>query len=133
MQTLKARYRRSSWFMPAFAVALGVLLMAAQWIGGDPQAGLFSLGIMVVFAVLIVVAAGRSGTAAIMRRPAVDERARSIDLAATAITGVVLITVLIGAFVYEIAKGQDPSPYAQLGALAGLTYLIALVVLQRRG
>ena len=62
MQTLKARYRRWSWFMPAFAVALGVLLMAAEMIGGDPQAGLSAwLGIMVVLAGLIVAAAGRSG------------------------------------------------------------------------
>ena len=132
MQTLRARYRRSSWFIPAFAVALGVVMLVAQWIGGDLIGGVVSLGIMTGFAGVIVVAANYSGTAAIMRRPAVDERARSIDLGATAATGGVLIVVVLAAFIYETARGQNPSPYSQLGAVAGLTYLIALVVLQRR-
>jgi hypothetical protein len=133
MQTLRARYRDSSWFVPMFAVGLGVVMLIAEWIGGDPKGGVVSLGIMVVFAALIVVAAGHSGTAAIMRRPAVDERARSIDLAATAFAGVVLIVAVLVAFVYELAKGQDASPYTQLGALAGVAYLFALIVGQRRG
>ena len=38
-----------------------------------------------------------------------DERFRQIDLAATAITGVVLITVVIGAFLVEVARGHDGS------------------------
>ncbi len=38
----------------------------------------------------------------------------------------------LGAFIYELARGQDASPYTQLGAVAGVSYLVALVVLQRR-
>ena len=54
-------------------------------------------------------------------------------LAATAITGVVLITVVIGAFLVEVARGHDGSPYAGLGAIAGIAYLVAVAVLRVRG
>jgi hypothetical protein len=114
MQTLKDTYRRSRWVMPAFALVLGAVFMAAQWIGGDATGG-------------------RSGAIAIMRRPARDERARNIDLAATAFAGIVLITVILVAVMVQFARGEDPSPYAQLGAVGGVAYLVALVGMQRRG
>ena len=39
MQTLQARYRRSSaGSFRLFAVALGVVMFVAQWIGGDLSA-----------------------------------------------------------------------------------------------
>ena len=133
MQTLRDTHRRSRWFMPAFALALGVVFFVAQWIGDDPGGGLVSLLIMAAFAAVLVVLEGRSGAVAIMRRPARDERTRSIDLAATAFAGVVVITVVIAAVMVQLARGESPSPYAQLGAVAGVAYLVALVAMQRRG
>lgn len=62
-----------------------------------------------------------------------DERFRQIDLAATAITGVVLITVVIGAFLVEVPREHDGSPSAGLGAIAGIAYLVAVAVLRVRG
>jgi len=47
--------------------------------------------------------------------------------------GFVLITVVIGAFLYEIADGQDGEPYSQLGAIAGVAYVIALIAGRLRG
>jgi membrane protein YdbS with pleckstrin-like domain len=133
MQTLRDTYRRSRWLMPTVALALGVVFFVAQWIGDDPSGGLVSLAIMAVFAAVLVLLEGRSGAVAILRRPARDERARSIDMAATAFSGIVLITVVIAAVMVQLARGEDPSPYAQLGAVAGVAYLVALVVMQRRG
>jgi hypothetical protein len=51
-----------------------------------------------------------------------------IDLRASALAGFVLILVVIGAWLYEIASGEDGSPYSQLGAVAGVAYVLALVV-----
>ena len=133
MQTLRDTYRRSRWLMPAVALALGGVFLVAQWIGGDPTGGLISFAIMAGFAAVLVLLEGRSGAVEIMRRPARDERARTIDLAATAFAGVVLITVIIAAVMVQLARGEDPSPYAQLGAVGGVAYLIALVAMQRRG
>jgi hypothetical protein len=133
MQTLRDTYRRSRWFMPAFAVALGVVFLGAQWIGGHSGAGLVSLAVMTGFGAIILALEGRSGTAAIMNRPARDERARSLDLAASAFAGIVVITILIVAVMVQLARDENPSPYAQLGAAGGIAYLVALVVMQRRG
>ena len=44
-----------------------------------------------------------------------------------------LITVVIGAWLYEMANGQDGEPYSQLGAVAGVAYVIALAVGRARG
>jgi len=123
---------RSKWFQPALAVALGVVFFAALWIGGDPRNGAYSLLIMVGLAAVILFG-GRSETIRGLRGDGKDERFRQIDLAATAIAGIVVITAILGAFVVEVARGEDGSPYAQLGAIAGVAYLVAVVVLRLRG
>jgi hypothetical protein len=51
-----------------------------------------------------------------------------IDLRATSLAGFVLITVVIGAFLYEIANGEDGEPYSQLGAIAGVAYIVGVVL-----
>ena len=123
---------RSKWFQPAVAVALGLLIFAAIWIGGDPRTAVYSLLIMVGFAAVILFG-GRSETIRGLRGDGRDERFRQIDLAATAIAGLVVITAIIVAFLVEVARGEDGSPYAQLGAIGGLAYLVAIVVLRIRG
>jgi len=43
-----------------------------------------------------------------------------------------LVSVIIGAFVVELARGHDGNPYGWLGAVGGVTYLVAIVVLRLR-
>lgn len=123
---------RSKWFQPLVAVGLGVLFLAAMWIGGDPRTGLYSLAVLVAFGVLILFG-GRSETVRGLRGDGRDERFKQIDLAATAIARLVLITVIIGAFLVEVARGHDGSPYSALGAVAGVAYLAAVAALRLRG
>jgi len=123
---------RSKWFQPAFSLVLGALLFTALWIGGDLRGAVYALLLMVAFAAVILFG-GRSETIRGLRGDGKDERFRQMDLAATAIAGLVVITAIIGAFLVEVARGEDGSPYAQLGAIAGLAYLVAVVVLRWRG
>jgi hypothetical protein len=123
---------RSKWLVPGFSVALGFVYLAVQWANDDPGGGLVSLAIMVAFAAALVAFSGRSGVVEVMRHPRADERSAMLDLRATALAGVVVITAIIVAVFYELATGGDPSPYAWLGALGGVAYLVALFVLQRR-
>jgi hypothetical protein len=44
----------------------------------------------------------------------------------------VLITVIIGAFLVEVARGEDGQPWSQLGAVGGVTYIIAVALLRWR-
>jgi hypothetical protein len=126
------RIARSKWFVPLFAVALGVVVFVAQWIGGDPRSGLVSLAIMAGFGALVLFG-GRSETIRGLRGDGRDERFRQIDVHATAIAGLAVITAIIVAFVVELARGHDGSPYGWLGAIGGLSYLAAVVALRLRG
>ena len=126
------RIARSKWFLPLFSVALGTVIFAAQWIGGHPLGGLASLAIMTAFGGLVLLG-GRSETIRGLRGDGGDERFRQMDLHATALSGLVVIVAIIVAFVVEMARGHDGSPYTWLGAIAGLTYLIAIVIFRLRG
>jgi hypothetical protein len=123
---------RSRWLLPVFSVCLGLVMLGAQWIGGHPLSGLGSLAIMAAFAALVLFG-GRSETIRGLRGDGRDERFRAMDVKATAFAGVCTIAAIIGAFVVEIARGESGSPYFELGAIAGISYLLAIVMLRVRG
>jgi hypothetical protein len=52
---------------------------------------------------------------------------------ATALAGLAVITAVIIAFLVELARGHDGSPYAWLGAIGGVTRLVAIVMFRIRG
>ena len=129
---MEMQVTRSKWFLPLFSVALGFVMLAAMWIGGNPSTGLQSLAIMTVFGALILLG-GRSETVRGLRGDGRDERFRQIDIHATALAGIVVLTSIIVAFIVEVARGHDGNPYGQLGAIGGLAYLVAIAFMRWRG
>ena len=123
---------RSKWFLPGFTVAMGAVILVAEWIGGDPGSGLGSLAIMATFGAVVLLG-GRSETIRGLRGDGKDERFRQIDIHATAIAGITVISAIIIAFIVEVARGHDGSPYTWLAAVAGITYLVAVAVFRLRG
>ena len=91
------RIAKSKWLVPLFSVALGVVVFVAQSIGGDPKSGLGSLAIMTAFGALVLFG-GRSETIRGLRGDGRDERFRQIDIHATAVAGLAVITAIIVAF-----------------------------------
>jgi len=126
------RVTSSKWFVPLFCVALGIVVFAAQWVGGDPGSGLESLAIMTGFGALLLFG-GRSETIRGLRGDGRDERFRMIDIHATALAGLAVILAIIVAFIVELAKGHSGNPYGWLGAIGGVTYLAAIIVFRIRG
>ncbi len=122
---------RSRWWMPLFSLGLGTAMFVAFVIGGDPGGGVFSFGVMAALAALFFFG-GRSETLRGLGGPGRDERWASIDLRATMFAGTVVLTVIIGAFMWEIANGDDGTPYSQLGALGGVAYIAAVAFLRWR-
>ena len=123
---------RSRWFVPLFAVAAGLILFGAQAVGGHPGSGAVSLGIMAAFGAVILLG-GRSETIRGLRGDGRDERFQRIDIHATAFAGTVVIVAIIVGFAVELAKGHDGNPFTWLGALGGLAYLAAIVIMRLRG
>ena len=120
---------RRRWFMPAFCLFLGALIFGAFWIGDDPGRAPRPRGVLVAVAPF---GGRRSRRIAGISWPGRDERWERIDLAATAISGVVIITAIIVAWLVEVARGNDGSPYTELGALGGLAYVLAVALLRWR-
>ena len=107
-------------------------MFAAQWIGGDARSGLISFAALAVFGLLILFG-GRSETVRGLRGDARDERFRTMDIHATVVAGVAVISTLIVVWLVELARGHDGSPYGQLMAVGGLAYLGAIVFMRWRG
>jgi hypothetical protein len=123
---------RSKWFVPGFCVAAGAAMLAVSWAGGHLGAGLYALGFMAGFGLLLLLLAGRSETVRglTFRR---DERFAQMDLKATAVTGLVLVITVIVAWFVEIAHGQNGHPYDWLAAVGGVSYILAVAIFRWRG
>jgi drug/metabolite transporter (DMT)-like permease len=122
----------SKWTIPAFSVAMGVVLLGANIAGHQLVLGLWSLGIMVLFGAAVLLG-GRSETVRGLRGDGRDERFAMLDLQATAMAGLALIIAVIVAFIVEVARGHSGEPYDWLGAIGGLAYLAAVIVFRVRG
>ena len=126
------RIQRTRWFMPAFSLFLGALMLVAFWIGDALAAGLGAFAVMVAVAAFLFFGSRRSETIAGIGGPARDERWEKIDVHATAMAGGVLVITIIGAWLVEVARGGDGSPYTQLAAVSGVAYILSVAFLRWR-
>lgn len=93
--------------------------------------GVFGLLVMLGVAVLFVLGSRRSETLAGLRDRR-DERINYHDAMASLAAGMTVLLAVLVMFMVEIAQGKDGSPYAALGALGGVAYVVALVYLRYR-
>lgn len=119
------------WSVPALGLAIGVAYLVAASASGRPGLGAAMFGIMAAFSAAIVLASRRSETVRglLDRR---DERITGIDVHATAFAGVAVIFALLIGFLVQLARGRSTAPYDWLAAVAGLSYIAAVVVLRMR-
>jgi drug/metabolite transporter (DMT)-like permease len=129
---MRREWTRSRWWMPAVSLVLGGLVLAAMWIGGNRDDGLRAFALFVALAALFAFG-GRSETLRGLGGPGRDERWQMIDLRASAFAGFVVIVVLTGSWLWELAHGEDGDPYSQIMAKGGLSYLLAIAFLRWRG
>ncbi len=122
---------RSKWFLPSFSLVLGLVVLAASWLGGHPAEGAISLAVLAAFGLFFLLA-GRSETIRGLRGDGRDERFAQIDLQATAAAGLAVLVALIVAWLVATARGQSGSPYDWLLAISGLTYALAVAYFRWR-
>jgi hypothetical protein len=122
---------KTKWFLPLFFLVLGFVFLGALWAGGDRRGGFEALAVMAALGVLILVG-GRSELIRGLRGDGRDEYWQRIDIHATVLAGNVAIGLIIGMCVWEWAHGRDGTPYAQLGAITGVAYIVAVGVLRWR-
>ncbi len=129
-------YARTAGHRTAAAAILAVgggALAVATWISGDPG---LALGLVVFYAVAGGVAylwAGRDSDIGAIIRAGGDERQRSLDRDATALSGLAMaLAAIIGTIVSVARHDGDPGGYGAICVVGGATYAASLVVLKRR-
>jgi hypothetical protein len=119
------------WATPATAALFGSGYFAADAVAGHPGEGVVALAAMLAVGAAFVLGARYSETirGLLNRR---DERITGIDLHATAVAGLlVILAVLIGSMV-EMARGHSGAPYTWLAVVAGVGYIVAVIVERAR-
>jgi hypothetical protein len=106
-------------------------VLAANWAGGHPGPGPSGLAVMAAFGAFLLLAAGNETVRGLTTGR--DERFAQIDLRATAVAGLVLITTLIVAWLADVAQGRTGSPCYWLAATGGLACILAVAFFRWRG
>src|SRR5690349_8701400 len=102
--------------------------MARRW---NPGQGVVSFAVIAGIGVLSLVL-GRSELVRASAATGRDEYWASLDRDASFLTGRVLVVLVIACCFWEWAHGRNGTPYSQLGAVAGLAYVVALAGLRFR-
>ena len=114
------------WVVPISLVFIGFVYLTALWIGGEPRYGIGAV-VFMIFVATILLFGGRSEVVRVLRGQPTDEMWKSFDVRASLFALFVLIVVMVGAAVLEMAQGQDAQPYAMLCFVGGVSYLAALL------
>ena len=89
-------------------------------------------GIMAAYGLILLVGR-RWDPIAVLSAPGADERAVQVHVRAAAAAGQVMALVIVGGFLYDVARGSvDHSIWPPLAGVFGLAYLAALVIAVRR-
>ncbi len=115
------------WRIPIFLVIMGLVYSLALWIGGAPWAGVATVMVFMVIVAALLLFGGRSEVVRVLRGQPTDEMWKSFDVRASLFALLVLIVVMVGTGVFEMAQGQDAQPYALLCLVGGVSYLAALL------
>jgi len=121
-----------SWAVPVVGVVLGVVMLAIQVSRDDVGLGLVLLAVMWGYVAIVLLLRRRGEIGELLAGGPTDERRDAIQLRALAVTGQVLIVVLVVGFMVQMVRGADTQPWTWLGALGGATYLLSVVAIRSR-
>lgn len=125
---------RGNRFASAAVLAVGGgAVAAATWVSGNRAWAIATTAVYALAAVAAYLWAGRSGDVAAILRAGGDERQRTMDRNATAITGLAVIVVSLVGAVVSLARTGNPGDFGLVCLVAGVAYSVSLFVLRRRG
>lgn len=125
--------RGGPWTVPVTAAVLGGAYLAIYLGHHDVAMAVSGLVIMLAYAAVLVLGSRRSEAVALLRGESGDERRRSIEQRAAALTMYVMTLVLVVGGLIALIRGKDTSTWTTLCAVLGGTYLLSTFVLTRCG
>jgi hypothetical protein len=127
---------KSFWMSPTGQMTIGLVLVAAVFVAfalnDDPANGAIGAALVFGFLLLVYFGRGRSDTLDVMSGVG-DERARTLYTRAVAFSGTVMSFVLPIWWLVTVAKGDPNEVLSICCAIFGLAFILAVVVLARRG
>ena len=124
--------RRGAWTVPVTAAVMGLAFLVIYLAHDDTAMAVSGLALMLAYAAVLVFGSRRSEAVSLLRGESPDERARSIEQRAAALTLHVLAVVLVGGYLVSLARNTGETTWAGLCAVLGGTYLLSTIVLTRR-
>jgi hypothetical protein len=119
------RRRAHRWVAPGVAVAAGVAVGATIAIRGQLETGLVTLGVLLGYGVLL---AYRRGETALTVHEAFSGRRSGVHMRAAAMTGDIVVGVIVSALIIQALRGEQIWILAGLAGIAGLSYLVSIIV-----
>ena len=115
-------------------LAAVVIFFVANWLGHVGLGlSLMLAAVMVAYSVILLVFRSSSTVEAIAQ-PNRDERTFTIHLKSSAASLSVVSIVVVGAFLADLAHGHtEITPWVTMGAVTGLSYLLAAIFFSVRG
>lgn len=129
----KKGFCHGSWTVPVTSAVLGATFLVIYLAHDDTAMAVSGLALMLAYAAVLVFGSRRSEAVSLLRGESPDERARSIEQRAAALTLHVLAVVLVGGYIVSLARNTGETTWAGLCAVLGGTYLLSTIVLTRRG
>jgi hypothetical protein len=127
---------KSFWMSPTGQLSLGLVLVAAVFVAfalnDDPANGAIGAALVLGFLLLVYFGRKRSDTLDVMSGIG-DERAKLLYTRAVAFSGTVMSFVLPIWWLVTIAQGDPNEVLSICCAIFGATFILAVVVLARRG
>ena len=119
----------------AVVVLLAIVgVLVSGWAVID-QAWLYAAGALVLFlgaAIALLVFSRRSDVVSLLGDDVHEERNVHIHRHAAIITLNIVAAVIVIAGVVDVFRGGDGAPYSWLAAVLGITYIVSLLVINRR-
>ena len=127
---------KTFWMSPAGQLSVGLVLVAAVFVAfalnDDAANGAVGAALVLGFLLLVYFGRRRSDTLDVMSGIG-DERAKLLYTRAVAFSGTVMSFVLPIWWLVTIAQGDPDEVLSICCAIFGTTFLVAVVVLARRG
>jgi hypothetical protein len=129
-KSMRHQLSRRPW-LSVWSLVLGIVVSGAMVIGGSVTTGLITFGLFVAFAAVFYFGR-RNETIAGLSAPGRDERWEMINQRALGFAGTIMILILVGGWIIELANGNDGSPYSEVIGGGAIAYFGAALWLRSR-
>ncbi len=131
---MSTRTSRSRWTVSIACVAFGLIYLVIGLARHQPGFAVAGLLIMLGYGAVLLIFGRRNEPIALLSGEVGDERRAAITLKSNAVTGQLLVLVLVIGFIGSLATGSDyTGVFATLCAIGGVCFIGCTVWFSRRG